>query len=87
MWCKDGVRFIALQNRDGLSETARSFGACDGSGPQMIEQADRLLRQYGASYRDVARTWFYVRDILDWYPQFNQVRSETLRIRHDAERG
>ena len=41
----------------------------------MIEQADRSFVSR-ASYRDVARTWFYLRDILTWYPQFNKVRNE-----------
>ena len=43
---------------------------------RMIERTDRILREHGASYRDVARTWFYLRDILAWYPQFNKVRNE-----------
>jgi enamine deaminase RidA (YjgF/YER057c/UK114 family) len=42
----------------------------------MLDRADRILGENGASYRDVARTWFYLPDILDWYAEFNKVRNE-----------
>jgi hypothetical protein len=32
-----------------------------------------------ASYRDVVRTWFYLNDILSWYPEFNQARNAVYR--------
>jgi enamine deaminase RidA (YjgF/YER057c/UK114 family) len=41
----------------------------------MIQRAARLLDAQGASYRDVARTWFYLDDILAWYPEFNRSRT------------
>jgi enamine deaminase RidA (YjgF/YER057c/UK114 family) len=42
----------------------------------MLERAEDIIRRNGASYKDVARTWFYLADILDWYPDFNKARSE-----------
>ena len=42
----------------------------------MLDRAERILRENGASYRDVVRTWFYLSDILDWYAAFNKVRNE-----------
>lgn len=33
------------------------------------------LAQAGFSFSDIARTWFYNRDILAWYKEFNQVRT------------
>jgi enamine deaminase RidA (YjgF/YER057c/UK114 family) len=42
----------------------------------MLDRAERILRENGTSYKDVARTWFYLSDILDWYPDFNKARSE-----------
>jgi enamine deaminase RidA (YjgF/YER057c/UK114 family) len=42
----------------------------------MLERAERILRRNGASYKDVARTWLYLSEIVDWYPDFNKVRSE-----------
>ena len=41
----------------------------------LIHQAARLLEVQGASYRDVVRTWFYLDDILAWYPEFNRART------------
>ena len=76
IWRRNGVRSIVLQNRDGLSEILGSTEPAPTQVRRMIEQADHILREYGASYRDVTRTWFYLRDILTWYPQFNKVRNE-----------
>jgi enamine deaminase RidA (YjgF/YER057c/UK114 family) len=45
----------------------------------MIQRAAQLLESQGASYRDVACTWFYLKDILAWYPEFNQARSAVYR--------
>ena len=44
-----------------------------------IEAAEELLAREGFSFRDVARTWFYLRDILDWYGPFNAVRNAAFR--------
>ena len=43
---------------------------------RMLERAERILRENGASYSDVVRTWFYLSDILGWYAGFNKVRNE-----------
>jgi enamine deaminase RidA (YjgF/YER057c/UK114 family) len=42
----------------------------------MLDRAERILRENGASYGDVVKTWFYLSDILDWYAAFNKVRNE-----------
>jgi enamine deaminase RidA (YjgF/YER057c/UK114 family) len=42
----------------------------------ILESAEGILRRNGATYKDVARTWFYLSDILDWYADFNKARSE-----------
>jgi enamine deaminase RidA (YjgF/YER057c/UK114 family) len=42
----------------------------------MIERAERILREQGAAYRNVVRTWFYLSDILSWYGEFNKVRNQ-----------
>jgi enamine deaminase RidA (YjgF/YER057c/UK114 family) len=42
----------------------------------MIERAERILREQGASYSNVVRTWFYLSDILSWYGEFNKVRNQ-----------
>jgi enamine deaminase RidA (YjgF/YER057c/UK114 family) len=73
-------------------ETARFLGLADvgrsayapGTGPAedaalSIDAAEALLAREGFSFRDVARTWFYLRDILDWYGPFNDVRNAAFR--------
>ena len=42
----------------------------------MFERAGRILRDNGASYKNVARTWLHLSKILEWYPDFNKARSE-----------
>ncbi len=69
-WRRQGNTFLILQNviTQGSNRTIET--------QQLFNRADRLLRAQGATFRDVARTWFYLSGILDWYPVFNQVRNE-----------
>jgi enamine deaminase RidA (YjgF/YER057c/UK114 family) len=46
-----------------------------GETAQVIALAQQLLRQHGTSYRQVARTWFYLDQILGWYGEFNRARN------------
>jgi len=40
-----------------------------------LEELDSLLKPDGFEFSDIARTWFYLQDILDWYNDFNKVRT------------
>jgi enamine deaminase RidA (YjgF/YER057c/UK114 family) len=40
-----------------------------------LERLEAALRVGGFEFADVVRTWFYLRDILSWYGEFNQARS------------
>jgi enamine deaminase RidA (YjgF/YER057c/UK114 family) len=42
---------------------------------QVFEQLDAALRTCQMSFRSVVRTWFYNREILAWYDEFNAVRN------------
>jgi enamine deaminase RidA (YjgF/YER057c/UK114 family) len=55
----------------GLNGLAR----CQRETNRMLDRAQRLLQENQATYTDVARTWIYLADILDWYPEFNDVRN------------
>jgi enamine deaminase RidA (YjgF/YER057c/UK114 family) len=64
----------------GLSDVGRRSAGRLAPGPAedaaaALDAAERLLAGAGFSFRDVARTWFYLRDILDWYGPFNAVRN------------
>ena len=68
----------------GLSDVGRRAASRLAAGPAedaaaAIDAAEELLAREGFSFRDVARTWFYLRDILDWYGPFNAVRNAAFR--------
>ncbi len=68
----------------GLADVGRRAAGRLAPGPAedaaaAIEAARELLAREGCSFRDVARTWFYLRDILDWYGPFNAVRNAAFR--------
>ena len=47
----------------------------------MLEAGVAALAHYDFQVQDVSRTWLYVADLLDWYPDLNRVRN-TLFERH-----
>jgi enamine deaminase RidA (YjgF/YER057c/UK114 family) len=68
----------------GLSDVGRRADSRLVPGPAedaaaCLTAAEDLLAREGFSFRDVARTWFYLRDILDWYGPFNAVRNAAFR--------
>ena len=42
----------------------------------MMEKAEAALITFGADFLSVPRTWMWLKDILSWYDEFNQVRNE-----------
>jgi len=68
----------------GLSDVGRRAAGRLAPGPTedtgaTIDSAVALLEREGYGFRDVARTWFYLRDILDWYGPFNAVRNAAFQ--------
>ena len=68
----------------GLADVGRRVSGRLAVGPAedaaaALDAAEELLAREGFSFRDVARTWFYLRDILDWYGPFNAVRNAAFR--------
>jgi len=78
-WRQGDATFLLVQNLQGLAAKGESDNARAHQTQRMIQRANRLLKAHGASYRDVARTWFYLDDILAWYPEFNRARSGVYR--------
>jgi len=78
-WSRDGTTFLLLQNLHGLEGGVGTHNTPALQTRRMIDRAQRVLQGQGASFRDVVRTWFYLSRILDWYGEFNRVRSETYR--------
>jgi enamine deaminase RidA (YjgF/YER057c/UK114 family) len=46
---------------------------------EVFRTIEEALALAGMSFEHAARTWFYNEDILDWYPEFNEVRTEFFR--------
>lgn len=46
---------------------------------EVFRAIEEALALAGMGFEHVARTWFYNEDILDWYPAFNDVRTEFFR--------
>jgi len=43
---------------------------------QTLEIAQSLLTQAGFEFGDTVRTWFFLRNILSWYDEFNRARTQ-----------
>ena len=78
-WQRQGHTTLILQNLQGLSPGSNGWNRPSLQARRLLETANRILREQGATYRDVVRTWFYLSDILSWYPDFNQARSEVYQ--------
>ncbi len=78
-WRHCGVTYLTLQNIANLTSGPAGVSSRATQARGMFERADRILRQHGARYRDVVRTWIYLDEILGWYDEFNQVRNAAYR--------
>jgi enamine deaminase RidA (YjgF/YER057c/UK114 family) len=70
----------------GLADVGRRLGERPARPPAeealgVLEAAEELLAGEGFSFGDVARTWFYLSEILDWYGEFNGARNAFFRAR------
>jgi enamine deaminase RidA (YjgF/YER057c/UK114 family) len=69
-----GISYASIASVDpravdgSLKEHARS----------MFDQAGRILESYGLGFRNVARTWIYLPQLLCWYDDFNRARQEVF---------
>ena len=77
-WHVGDTRFAVLGGIHG--KTADNDGADRiEETRRMLRQAEEMLATVGFSFKHVVRTWFYLRDILSWYAQFNTGRSAVYR--------
>jgi enamine deaminase RidA (YjgF/YER057c/UK114 family) len=75
--CNNGCHWITAS---ALPTHPASTAEASPSAPevqtrQAFEETEALLRQAGGDLTSVARTWFHLADILDWYPRFNDTRT------------
>jgi len=67
----------------GLSDVGRLLTADRERRPEeetddVIRLTEEVLAARSWSFQDVRRTWFYLRDILDWYDEFNRTRNRAF---------
>lgn len=74
-WTRNGATFLMLQDLHG----AEAGSSRESQTTRMFERANRILESEGFTYRDVARTWIYLPNILQWYAGFNTARSAMYR--------
>ena len=86
----DGAVAGALVDAGGATRLYLGGVTPPDAGAPRAEQAEavfgrieRALGAAGLTFADVARTWFYNDRILDWYAEFNAVRTAFFR-RHDV---
>jgi len=72
--CHDAT-FLLLQDVHGRADEPGADNSRAAQADRMFDRADQLLRSQRRDYRSVTRTWVYLSEILDWYDEFNQVRS------------
>jgi len=79
IWKRNDVSYIYLTGLTG-----------SGGGPpdrskqtaRMFDTINRILHSQGFKYTNVVRTWIYLSDILDWYADFNRVRTDKYKEFH-----
>jgi enamine deaminase RidA (YjgF/YER057c/UK114 family) len=75
-WQRGALSHLVLQNIDGLAHGDLADNAPKAQLQRIFERTEALLAGEGFEFGQVARTWFYVADLLDWYDLFNHVRNE-----------
>ena len=68
-----GRAYLALS---GISDLHSSEPAAQAKA--MMQKVEAALRKLGADFLSVPRTWMWLRDILDWYDDFNAVRTNSF---------
>lgn len=72
----NGATCIILQNIASQFDKSSKNKSRSFQVQRMIDRAERILCENGASYSNVVRTWFYLSKILEWYASFNEVRND-----------
>ena len=83
-------RVVGSVFNDGLARHCRLGGLRPASATASpssqaratFELLEAALRDAGMTFANVARTWFYLNNILAWYGDFNKVRDEFFRKRN-----
>ncbi len=72
----DGLDLLYLSALDGVPRGYGDAGTATAQAREMFVRAKRALSKEGMGFTHVARTWIYLRRILDRYGVFNEVRTD-----------
>lgn len=73
-----GARLLGLADLGRLVESRLAPEPAEEAAAA-IDAAEQVLAREGFSFRDVVRTWFFLRNILAWYGPFNTARNTAFR--------
>jgi len=79
LWREGGRSFLYLPAVSGAAPGQDPARDRPRQARRMFLNARSALRRHGFAFRDVVRTWIYLRRILGWYGEFNQVRNALYR--------
>jgi enamine deaminase RidA (YjgF/YER057c/UK114 family) len=79
LWTGDGFRMLHLPSVRGLKPGGALAGDALAQADQMFTNVGLGLKAHGMEYRDVVRIWIYLARLLEWYGDFNGVRTAHYR--------
>ncbi|EDY82248.1 Endoribonuclease L-PSP family [Verrucomicrobiia bacterium DG1235] len=72
----DGYQLVYCPRIHGFDESNPDDKGCVTHQCETVfERTTAAMSRYGMSFKDVARTWIYSRRLLDWYGEFNRIRT------------
>ncbi len=75
LWEDGSFRLLYLSDVRGSDETGALPEPAPSQAEWMFRNTERALKSHGFVYSNIVRTWIHLRDILDWYEDFNRVRN------------
>jgi enamine deaminase RidA (YjgF/YER057c/UK114 family) len=75
LWTGNGFRLLHLPSVRGLKPGGALAGDASAQADQMFTNAELGLKAHGMDFRNVRRTWIYLARLLEWYGEFNRVRT------------
>lgn len=76
----DGFELVYCPRIHGYDEANPGHKGCVTRQCQTVfDRTTAAMARFGMSFHDVARTWVYSRRLLDWYGEFNAIRTKHFR--------
>ncbi len=77
VWTGKDYKIVYYPRIHGFDESNPDNKPCVTDQCQlMFDRSTSALGRYDLSFHDVARTWIYSKRLLDWYGEFNRIRTE-----------